>query len=724
MKNTCTLYFLFFVSTLFAQTNVRAWYADGQVWVVWEASAPFPETFAVYAKPTPFTNTANATLVGRLFKEEYGPAALREQVDTAATYRIPDGNGGIYQLADNEALFVATPHQGGALFFAVIAWGTTTVTPGVNITSTAIPFQYNPVNDPVECHLQKTFVSPFDPDYVCFAFYMWADGRQNQWENRPDFPVMANAAKNGMPSMFLISAPMGLDTTGGIPLSVWLHGGGGTARQSLAGSRLDIHLNPKKGILLAHNDDFFGYLLTYYNGFESVSKHFGWRKNYDPFTGDAPTAPDTIVNYTQRRYLWIDEWLIRNFNVDRNRININGHSMGSRGTTMMAKTFPEHYASATVLNNSFEDDDPPALIDVVFGPSALSFPTNLKGYDGQTIHYSRAMNLETRLSSVRDLPLIRSFHGKNDVVGGNSWDEYVVEQYRTADSLGWGMQLNWSERSHGPDTGPDYNDHWINGNGPAQQTIVDDIAYEEDHFRSDVSFPAFFNHRLDPKNNDPGDGTPGTGPNGVGDDWGTWGGYHRWDENGITDVSAGWSVVAWLESNAVFDNDNCPVNFLTADLAIRKPKQFKPATGKILQWSAKDYSNGNILQSGTATVQADNLVVIPQVAVYKEDIRRVRISVTDPSVPVSEPGAAIFSGIQIEPNPSGGHAYLNLLSEKETDADLRVCGLDGRVLSVPAHIYAGQNRLALTGFEHLPGGFYILEINAGDLHTAAKWIKL
>ncbi|MBK9984098.1 MAG: hypothetical protein IPP15_17305 [Saprospiraceae bacterium] len=89
---------------------------NGQVWIVWEASNPLPETYAVYSKPSAFTSTDNATLVGRLFKEEYGPAALREQVDSTATYRIPNNNGGIYQLADNEALFVATPHQAGSLF--------------------------------------------------------------------------------------------------------------------------------------------------------------------------------------------------------------------------------------------------------------------------------------------------------------------------------------------------------------------------------------------------------------------------------------------------------------------------------------------------------------------------------------------------------------------------------------------------------------------------------
>ncbi len=117
-----------------AQTNVRAWYADGQVWVVWEAALPLPETFAIYASPVPFTSTTNAAQIGRLFKFEYGGGALREQVDSSLTCRIPDGQGGIYQLADNEALFVATPHQAGALWFAVAPWGQTTVTPGLNIT--------------------------------------------------------------------------------------------------------------------------------------------------------------------------------------------------------------------------------------------------------------------------------------------------------------------------------------------------------------------------------------------------------------------------------------------------------------------------------------------------------------------------------------------------------------------------------------------------------------
>lgn len=723
-KHLLSLLLLAFFTPLFSQTNVRAWYADGQVWVVWEAGLPLPETYAVYAKPTAFTSTDNATLVGRLFKEEYGPIALREQVDSSATYRIPNGNGGIYQLADNEALFVATPHQAGALYFAVVAWGNTAVTPGVNITQAAVPFQYDPAGDPVECHLQQTFISPFNADYLCAAFYMWADGRQNQWENRPDFPVMANAAKNGMPGFFIISVPMSLDTTDDVALSVWLHGGGGTARQSIAGSRTIIRLNPKQGILLAHNDDLFGYFLTYFSGIGGSSKHFGWRKNYDPFTGAAPTVVDTIVNYTQRRYRWIDEWVIRHYPVDRARININGHSMGSRGATMMAKAFPDHYASATILNNGGSDDDPPAVSDVAFGSTALNFPTNLKGYDGNYVPFPQAPDYVTRLSNQRDLPVMRFYHGKNDkndeALTGNSWDPGVVANFRAADSLAYGAQLNWSERQHGPDTGPDYDDHWLNGNLPTQQTVLDDIAYEEAYFRSDVSFPAFFNHRLDPKNNDPGVGMQGIN-NGDGDNWGTWGAYHRWEQP--QEDANSWQTTAWLESDAVFDNDNCPDDFLTADLAIRKPQQFKPSTGSTIYWQVRDVASNQLLQNGTSTVKADNLTVIPQIRIFRNAVRKVRIVISTQPVAADEPETRSFH-LAVSPNPSSGATVLTIHSANAQQVSLRITGLTGTVYKTEHPVMPGENRISLADLGELPAGFYWVGVLVDGRLEVLRWVKM
>ncbi len=722
MKPLCYLSLLFFSCLAHAQTNVRAWYADGQVWVVWEASDSLPETFAVYAKPTTFNNTDQAVLLGRLFKQEYGPFFLRQQIDPQAYYRIPNGQGGIYQLADNEGLFVLTPHQAGQLWFAVAKWGETAVVTGVNITDAAIPFQYNPVGDPVECHLQKSWIS--SPGFVSLAFYLWADGRQNQWENRPDFPVMANAAKNGMPCLFIVSGPTDLDTVGRIPATIWLGGFGSKAIDHTPEKVAIVNLMPEKGILVSHNDHLFGYALSQFDleGWSTI--HFGWRKNYNPFSTDnAPVAPDTVINYIQRRYIWVDEWLVRNFNVDPHHININGHSKGAKGAFGLAKAFPDHFASATGFNNGYREHDPPTPLNVLTGPDADNYPTNLFNRDGNCIGYAHFMNPTDRNAQQRDLPFLRTFNAKNDTDSGSNWDNYMVSQFREADSIGWGMQLYWGQRSHGINTGPDYNDHWHNGNNPTQQTLVDNVAYEETHFRSDVSFPAFFNHRLDPQNNDPGDGTPGTGPNGVGDDWGAWGGYHRWDWDNIIDLSGGWSTQAWLESNAVFANDNCPNNSLTADVAIRKPQQFKPLTGKTLNWSVKDLASGNTLQAGQTLVQSDNLVVIPKVVVFRENSRRVRISVTDPSVAITEP-LSVFSGLKIEPNPSMSEAMLSVFVAKDMELELKASNLEGQQYSVKAHLFEGENRLPMTDFDSLPAGFYFVSISFEGFQQVIKWVKL
>lgn len=635
----------------FSQTDVRAWYADGQVFVVWKIGLPIEQTYAIYASPNAFSNTANATLVGRPFHLEYLGYSLKENLqDTTATYRIPDGQGGEYQLAMNEGLFVFTPHQSGALYFAVTKWGSSTVTPGQNITANAVPFVYNPVGDPVECHLQRLFPSPFTSGYVCLAYCLWVDGRQNEWESRADFPVMANAAKNGMPGLFMVSAPLNLDTTKAFPLSVWLHGGGGIARQSLAGSRQEIGINPVEGILLAHDDKMYGYRGTLGPYIDEPTWHFGWGKKYDPFTPNNPLINDTIINYTQRRYLWVDSWLAKHFNIDTTRINIHGHSMGSAGTLGMLKSFPEHYGSGTIFNTGCAGPTDTASTIYIFGTKSDNLPTSLKNRNNEPVQLFSLWDLYSNCSKHRDLPLLRHWHGKNDDNNTMHWSPEVVRNFNICDSIGTGIQDSWSERPHGVDLAPDYNDHWIMGPQASQQTVVDNVAFAESRYRSNASFPAFFNHRLDARNNDPGSGLIGI-DNGDGDNWGTWGGYHRWEN--VLETPQSWQVTAWLESDAVFANDNSPENFLLADLAIRRPQTFLPGSGQPISWKVKDQASGNVLKSGTTSVQADNLVVIPQVAVFRKDIRKVIISITLGNTPTEE----VVSGrdtIRISPNPTNG----------------------------------------------------------------------
>ncbi len=697
----------------FSQSNVRAWYADGQVFVVWKISLPIEETYAIYASPSPFSNTANAILVGRPFALEYLGFSLKDNLqDTDATYRIPGEQGGFYQLGLDEGLFVFTPHQSGSLYFAVTKWGNSTVTQGQNITDTAVPFTFDPVGDPVECHLQRTFPSPFTSGYVCFAYVLWADGRQNHWDGRPDFPIMANAAKNGMPGLFLVSAPVNLDTTNAFPLSIWLHGGGGIARQSLAGSRNVVNINPTQGILIAHDDNMFGYRGSTPPHPDQPTWHFGWGKNYDPFTPNAALTADTIINYTQRRYLWIDGWLANNFNIDTNRINIHGHSMGSSGALAMAKCFPEHYGSATLFNSSFGGPDDGTNTFFIFGSIPENFPTNIKNRNNETVRFYELWNLNTNCSAHRDLPLIRHWHGKNDDNGTMHWGPTVIENFFICDSIGTGAQNHWSERPHGIDLAPDYNDHWIMGIPDAQQTALDNVDFAEARFRSNESFPAFFNHRLDDNNNDPGSGLIGIN-NGDGDNWGTWGGYHRWEI--VQETPQLWRAAAWLEGNAVFPNDNAPFDFLTADFAIRRPQSFQPESGQTIFWNVKDSGTGELLQSGTTIVQADNLVVIPQVEIFSENIRKVLLTVSLVSTYTVETQAEI-SPLRIFPNPTKGALF--------TEPDwrvVRVIDLHGKEIQ---RFFSGSPEQMLD-FSNLQPGLYFLDVlTKDDRRKIGRFLKL
>ena len=53
------LLFIDVKTDLAAQTQIKAWYAQGQVWIVWEIKDSLPETFAIYASPSTFSNINN-----------------------------------------------------------------------------------------------------------------------------------------------------------------------------------------------------------------------------------------------------------------------------------------------------------------------------------------------------------------------------------------------------------------------------------------------------------------------------------------------------------------------------------------------------------------------------------------------------------------------------------------------------------------------------------------
>ena len=87
-----------------AQPSVRAWTAQGQVWVVWnwDTNNP-PASFAIYARTNTtgsFTNVDQGTLVGRLLQPEWSGSEVLQQSFKAfgspqvSGYVVPTNNAG------------------------------------------------------------------------------------------------------------------------------------------------------------------------------------------------------------------------------------------------------------------------------------------------------------------------------------------------------------------------------------------------------------------------------------------------------------------------------------------------------------------------------------------------------------------------------------------------------------------------------------------------------
>jgi Secretion system C-terminal sorting domain len=171
-------------------------------------------------------------------------------------------------------------------------------------------------------------------------------------------------------------------------------------------------------------------------------------------------------------------------------------------------------------------------------------------------------------------------------------------------------------------------------------------------------------------------------------------------------------VTAWLTANALFANDNCPENALLTDLSIRKPQQFKPDPGKMLEWRVRDIANNQLIQAGQTTVSPDGLVIVPQIFVTKETFRKIRIQIYDPSVATQE-AAEDLSRLAVFPNPTNGLLFLK--NEPET---LRVFDLHGKTV-----VEKQGQKLEYLDVSSLSSGLYILEMVADSQRKVVRFFK-
>ncbi len=474
---------------------------------------------------------------------------------------------------------------------------------------------------------------------------LWVDGAQDENSGRADFPIMANAAKHGMPNLYMLAEPEGgLAGVTNVPLSIGIHGSDAEATLWLPSHDVTqtIGAVPVDGYVLSPD----GSLWRLFNGqpFHQNTRWFGWVRSFDPFVdlsvaGTNPPPNEVIVNYTQRQFIWMLDWFIREKSIDPLRVSLFGHSAGSGGVNHLARTFPDRFSTATLFNNGQRYFGEAHLI-AMQGDDVLNLPTTLTNRFG-AVRLLDLFPLNTRLSSARDLPLFRIYPGKCDDRGVMHWGPDMLDVLREADRLGWGQHFYWDLRKHGINNWLDY---WANAANKLAQTRRDDAAYQS-RYRANQSFPAFYNLQNYSNHGDPGPGDVGStnvlaacvSTNAWnGDDHGTWGGYFDWDTDTVIDTPTNWQATLFLVNNSAAAVDDSPFGFLRADVAIRKPQQFHPLTGSLVRWEIYNFTNGNLLAAGTNTVGAEHLVTVPGVFVPRDPARvRLNLVPIPPAPPYS-----------------------------------------------------------------------------------------
>ncbi len=683
-----------------AQTNMRGWHEFGQTWLVWEDTAPMPETYRIYKASSQITDVSSAEQIGRIFEIEWTGARLK-QLEDGLNLTIPDGSGGNYTLESNEALFVYTPHEAISEYFAVVKDGETVV--GSNNKVVPVSQTINPV----QCHLQS---SGSAEDFTYRVYAHWIDGRDDWNSGRFDYPVMGNEHFNGTGHLFRVWEPQGGVTSSLTPAVIVFHGGGGWYGQKNPGydSIYDLSLSnafvicPDDNVLVKETNGGIGYQKTYWLGYWEGYDRFS-------FSSEQPVPNDgLVVNYTLRRIDWELGWLIENESIDPIRVSMLGGSMGGRGANYHARAYPERYAAWLSLSPG------PGLIadDPLVGSASQNVPTNFPG----SLSVSDVMDLYTVLSATeRDLPFGQIVNGRNDQAGAAAWNAGIIQMFEAVNENGFGTHLYWDERGHVYSS----DSHWADSYRLKAKALTS--------YRSDQSFPAFFNDDQDSdtpgRQPDMGNGDPSDG-----DIWGTWSGYYNWEPETIVDSPSQWEATVFLISYSANANDVPSFGSSQTDISIRRPQQFTPSAGNKVGWKLTRLSDSQIMQSGQEIVGENGVVTIPNLTIYKDELRLtvfiVPSSVDELGIPTE------FAISQNYPNPFNLTTKIQYNLTKESDVKISILNAIGQVVRRfdQGFQQPGNYKVVWDGKDnqgqHVPSSVYFYQIIADGFVNVKRMVLL
>ena len=447
-------------------SDLKAAARDGQVFLTWkEAPTPAGTTFNVYLAERPILDPAKATRIAHHIEQHSArdwwedPASFKKDATPGKPVGFMIENGGT-RLDPAGGLFVHTVREKARLFFAV------TSTNPAGKEDAQLVAGANSLRDGI-----ASVPGPLAP--------IW------QREGQPP----ARGAGKGLPLWLSLHAKGGVisgmeyllfgdETMGwreGLPFKF-----------SVRVEKGEVVVRPTDRVWInrPHNEAGDGgtpAIWTFWYGYNS--------KIYDRKL----MAAGVPVNYTERRNLWMLDWVRRQYQPDPNRWCCSGSSMGGCGTVSFGLRHPELFAgchahvpivSYTYLGRSSA---------VRLEPSCWTgpIPPDLKCSDGVPL-LERMNGTKFVTESKDDLPFLFLVNGRQD--GSIPWQNNPPF-YRALTAAGQGFMAYWDNGTHST-CGKD---------APA-----DVKAWQQrfHRFARDTSYPAFTHTSSD---RDPGNGASDNG---------------------------------------------------------------------------------------------------------------------------------------------------------------------------------------------------------------------
>jgi hypothetical protein len=545
-------------------TNIRAFHRSGQTFVTWKDAAEGEEganyRYSLYCNDRPITDASLAnsepvihSIVNNSGKH-YGYHMFQQRrLDPSLPMATIDPDG--KPLPQWSGLAVRTVEKDGNSYYAIVA----TDADGRRIGK-LVPDQ-SATTQPVA---EK--VAPIQPvktgdstERGRYAHIVKVTGKKN-------LPLMvrlhASSARGGPGSdhgdYYLFRGRRECGYRDGLP---WQF----TVDERTIPNTRDRRLSLRARETMAHPNG-NGTRETYWFGYYCVPQ---WADH------DEPRA----YNFTERRMLWLIDWVKNKYHVDRERVYAEGGSMGAWGTAGFAMRHPELFTAVYPNRPRTKQRGLPSLVKV-----ARDAPIMMD--DGKTDYYERMNMVKFVSEHPTDLPFLGWCCGRHD---GFATFKEQIEMVKVLTAGRHGFAFAWNDGNHSTGSAPMREiKRWF----PPKQ------------FARNQSYPAFGNSSID---DDLGTGEievrEGNRTQKVlkDDNGAVEGGVNLgfvWKD--VVDEKNRWSMTL---SNELAKDE------MTVDVTPRRCQQFKPRPGEAMTWS------NTVGGSGSATADKWGLVTVTGVKI-------------------------------------------------------------------------------------------------------------